>query len=128
MFLHWQPDLKETDFLRLKNGCYVASVTSADDEFDLGGLADTYNVYEEPTNVTRYSTDTDSFFLMNSGNAINFLHQTSVGPYIHLVQAELILAAIKLAKHRRFASNQIVGLPKRDRQQIARLWLKYYKK
>jgi hypothetical protein len=33
--------------------------------------------------------------LANGGNAVNFLHGTSVGPFIHLVQAE-ILAGIRL--------------------------------
>jgi len=80
---------------RRPNGAYIASVTSADDELDLTGLSALYEQHPAGDHITRYTATGHYFYVLNSGNAVNFLHGACVGPFIYLVQAE-ILAALSL--------------------------------
>lgn len=64
------------------------------------------------------------FFLLNDGNAVNFLHGASVGPFIYLVQAELIAAVRILA--RGDLGPGIHEIPDSDRRDIASIWLDHY--
>ncbi|MGD6762029.1 adenosylhomocysteinase [Streptomyces sp. BH097] len=111
------------DFASLRNGAYVATVTSSEDELDLAGLA----VYQRTPNgehVTRYSTTGHYFYLLNRGNAVNFLHGAHVGPFIHLVQAE-ILAGIQMLTRGDLGP----GMHEVDtgsRKNIAATWLNYF--
>lgn len=116
--------LRGEDFGRLRNGAYVATVTSSEDELDLAGLPHVYTRTQVGDHVTRYQTTGHYFYLANGGNAVNFLHGASVGPFIFLVQAE-ILAAIRM-----LASNDlppgIHEVPAADREAIAATWLSYF--
>ena len=87
--------LRGEDFPHLRNGAYVATVTSSEDELELDGLPDVYTRTTIGDHVARYQTTGHYFYLANGGNAVNFLHGASVGPFIFLVQAE-ILAAIRM--------------------------------
>ena len=61
---------------------------------------------------------------MNNGNAVNFLHGASVGPFIYLVQAE-ILAAIQILTR----ADLNPGMHEVDataRAIIAATWLNYF--
>lgn len=77
--------LRGEDFPLLKNGCYVATVASSEDELELDGLPDGYTRSDSGESVTRYSATGHYFYLLNGGNAVNFLHGASVGPFIHHV-------------------------------------------
>lgn len=87
--------LRGEDFPLLKNGSYVATVTSSEDELELSGLPNGYTRSSSGEHVTRYQTTGHYFYLLNHGNAVNFLHGASVGPFIFLVQGE-ILAGVRL--------------------------------
>ncbi|MCX4665625.1 adenosylhomocysteinase [Streptomyces sp. NBC_01381] len=116
--------LRGEDFARLRNGAYVATVTSSEDELELAGLP---NVYERATigdHVTRYLTTGHYFYLLNGGNAVNFLHGASVGPFIFLVQAEILAASTALA--RGGLAPGLHELPPADRATIAATWLDYF--
>jgi hypothetical protein len=78
------------DLPHLRNGAYVATVTSSEDELELTGLPEVYTRTMVGDHVTRYQTTGHYFYQANGGNAVNFLHGASVGPFIVLVQAEIL--------------------------------------
>jgi adenosylhomocysteinase len=89
--------LQADDFAHLANGAYIASVTSADDELELAGLDVLYERSPAGDHITRYATTGHYFYVLNEGNAVNFLHGASVGAFIYLVQAEILAATAALA-------------------------------
>ncbi|GAA3826730.1 adenosylhomocysteinase [Sphaerisporangium flaviroseum] len=112
------------DFPHLRNGAYIATVTSSEDELELSGLPDVYTRTMVGDHVTRYQTTGHYFYLANGGNAVNFLHGASVGPFIFLVQAE-ILAGIRMLTRGDLASGMHT-VPAADRAAIAATWLSYF--
>lgn len=112
------------DFPHLRNGAYVATVTSSEDELELCGLPDVYTRTRVGDHVTRYQTTGHYFYLVNDGNAVNFLHDAGVGPFIFLVQAE-ILAAIRMLTRGDLAPG-LHEVPAVDRAAIAATWLSYF--
>lgn len=48
--------LRGEDFPELKNGAYVATVTSSEDELELSGLPDSYTKHGAADHITRYET------------------------------------------------------------------------
>ncbi|WP_433889773.1 NAD(P)-binding domain-containing protein [Streptomyces sp. CA-111067] len=116
--------LRGEDFTLLKNGAYVATVTSSEDELELSGLPDGYTRANSGEHITRYQTTGHYFYLMNHGNAVNFLHGASVGPFIFLVQGE-ILASVRLLA-RGDLTPGLHEVSADDRATIAATWLSYY--
>ncbi|MFH8986701.1 adenosylhomocysteinase [Streptomyces sp. NPDC017940] len=116
--------LSAEDFPRLRNGAYVATVTSSEDELELAGLPDVYERTTIDEHVTRYLTTGHYFYLLNGGNAVNFLHGASVGPFIHLVQAEILAAIAALARGALDPGMHEAGPA--DRAAIATTWLDYF--
>ncbi|WP_063737341.1 adenosylhomocysteinase [Streptomyces sp. RTd22] len=116
--------LRGEDFPRLRNGAYVATVTSSEDELELGGLPDVYERAHIGENVTRYLTTGHYFYLLNGGNAVNFLHGASVGPFIFLVQAEILVASTMLARGE--LAPGMHEIDPTDRAAIAGTWLDYF--
>ncbi|MHA6762620.1 adenosylhomocysteinase [Streptacidiphilus sp. PAMC 29251] len=116
--------LRGEDFPHLRNGAYVATVTSSEDELELAGLPEVYTRARTGESITRYQTTGHYFYLMNNGNAVNFLHGASVGPFIFLVQAELLAALHILAR-----ADLTPGIHEVDpahRAAIAATWLNYF--
>jgi len=116
--------LKAGDFERLRHGACVATVTSPDDELDLKRLPDTYRAIHESEFVTRYRGTGHEFYLLNRGQAVNFLHGAVVGPFIFLVQAEIIASVSRLA-----GAGIGPGLhenPIELRRRVAEIWCRYY--
>jgi adenosylhomocysteinase len=89
------------NFRSLKNGCFVFSVTSSDDEFNLAHLEAEYTRQQVAEFVDRYSSAGNYFYLVNNGNAVNFIHKAVLGDFINLVRAEM-LVAYKLLVERQF--------------------------
>jgi len=116
--------LRGEDFSALRNGAYVATVTSSEDELDLDGLPDIYSRTPTGDHVTRYQTTGHYFYLLNDGNAVNFIHGASVGPFIFLVQAE-ILAGIRMLTQGDLAPGMHEASAT-DRATIAATWLNYF--
>jgi adenosylhomocysteinase len=116
--------LRHRDFEALRNGSYVASVTSSDDELDLGSLAGRYGRTAAGDHLTRYDKAGHHFYVLADGNAVNFLHGAVVGPYIHLVQAEILAAATLIIQ-----GGQDPGLRQltsESRQAISQAWLDHF--
>ncbi len=88
--------LTSRDFCLLNDGAYVATVTSSDDELQLADLKDKYEVTHVADYVTRYRSNDHVFFLLNRGQAVNFIHGAAVGPFIYLVQAEIIASLSRI--------------------------------
>ncbi|MEU3523531.1 hypothetical protein AB0E62_06640 [Streptomyces sp. NPDC038707] len=61
------------------------------------GPAGAYERTQVGPHITRYLTTGHYFSLLNGGNAVNFLHGASVGPFIFLVQAGIVAASAVLA-------------------------------
>ncbi len=102
----------------------VATLSASEDELDLAGLPAVYQRTRDGEHVTRYQTTGHYFYLLNGGNAVNFLHGASVGPFIHLVQAE-ILAAVRMLTRGGLAHG-IHDVTAADRAVIADTWLTYF--
>lgn len=119
--------LTTRDWRELKPGSFVLTVTSSDDEIDRSQL-DEARVFEavqldDAPFVTRYSTEGTYFYLLNDGNAVNFLHNAVVGNFIYLVQAELV-RSIPILRSSEPDSEQIQALDSDERKAIAELWLR----
>ncbi|MGO8778206.1 MAG: NAD-binding protein [Rhodomicrobium sp.] len=108
----------------LKSNCIVATVTSSDDELKLDDIENYYK--EEPLTkyISRYINDQHSFFLLNRGHAVNFIHGASVGEYIFLVQAELIAGAAALIRGE--GEPGICEIPAAERRRISKAWLRHF--
>ncbi len=111
------------DFTFLKKGCFVASVTSSDDELDLRWVRNNYAVEKISDHVSCYRNDKfgQFFYLLNEGNAVNFVHGTTVGNFIPLVHAEIIVAAYELSK--KIHKNGINNVEDKMRDIIAKTWI-----
>ncbi|MFE9635324.1 adenosylhomocysteinase [Streptomyces sp. NPDC006463] len=116
--------LGHEDFALLKDGSFVATVTSAEDELDLARLPQTHTLTPVGEHITRCASDDRHFYLCNEGNAVNFLHGASVGPFIFLVQAEILAGLSALSR-----GDLAPGLHEvaaRDRAAIAATWLTHF--
>jgi adenosylhomocysteinase len=116
--------LTATDFQKIKNGCWVFSVTSSDDSIDVVWLELNYNKTKISEHVYKYSKDENYFYLVNGGNTINFIHGTTVGDFILLVQAELLLSANRLLDSAHKPGIQELG--GEERKMICDLWLEHF--
>ncbi|MFE7300601.1 adenosylhomocysteinase [Streptomyces sp. NPDC057579] len=116
--------LRQGDFEALRNGAYVASVTSSEDELELDALNDLYRRNPAGEQLTRYDMTGHYFYVLADGNAVNFLHGAAVGTYIHLVQAEILAATSTLTQGPHDPG--LHEMPSRDRQAIATAWLDHF--
>lgn len=110
----------------LRNGAFLASATSSEDEFDLTTLTEEYEKQDIGHDITRYSKRGHKFHLLNDGNAVNFLFAGAVDKYIGLVQGELMYSASKLGrKHDGAYVDGIQVNTLEEQENIARVWLDY---
>ncbi|GAA2342146.1 NAD(P)-dependent oxidoreductase [Dactylosporangium salmoneum] len=116
--------LRQDDFAALRNGAYLGSVTSTEDELELELLHDLYQRSPVSAQLTRYEVTGHYFYVLADGGAINFVHGAAVGAYIHLVQAEILAATVALS-HGRFQPG-LHEIPAADRDAIARTWLHHF--
>ncbi|WP_457578258.1 NAD-binding protein [Ensifer adhaerens] len=117
-------------FGMLQSGCVVASVTSADDEFDLGCLSRGYDRTEIDKDFIRYEENRGSgrhFFLIADGNAANFIHGAVIGPAIQLIEGEKLYAIKKLIEGEvPIAKKQIAELDEKYRREVAEIWIEHF--
>lgn len=116
--------LTESDFLAIKTGAAIASVTSSDDEFQLDNIRHLFSVRPDGPYLTRLENRTTHLYLINKGNAVNFLGRAQVGNFINLVRGEMFSALRTLMEGKLTAG--IHELPTEERQQIADLFLRTY--
>lgn len=115
--------LGEAEFAALGRGAFVVSVTSSDDELDMRALQ-AYSRSWAGEHLVRYEIDDRYFFVLNEGNAVNFLHGAVLGPAIFLVQAEVLAAIAKLTAG--VQPNQLLEIDHELRKMIARRWLERF--
>jgi adenosylhomocysteinase len=84
--------LRGEEFEALPNGCYIATVTSSDDELDLSHIDREYNFRHRGSHILEYYKPRHQFFVLNRGQAVNFIHGAAVGPFIYLVHGEIVAA------------------------------------
>ncbi|TAZ83322.1 adenosylhomocysteinase [Rhizobium ruizarguesonis] len=117
-------------FGMLQSGCVVASVTSADDEFDLGSLSKGYVRKEIGSNFVRYEENRGSgrhFFLIADGNAANFIHGAVIGPAIQLIEGEKLRAIKKLIERQvPPAETHLDELDEKSRREVAEVWIEHF--
>jgi len=110
------------DLQRLRPGTMLASVTSADDEFAfcLSQLPwPSQEVCPHVLALTR--PDGSQIFLLNRGEAVNFVHGAVIGEYVYLVLAEIIEGVRQLAQQS--MAPGLFDLPQSTMRTIARHWL-----
>lgn len=115
--------LDVSDFRRLKDGCFIFSVTSSDDEFSFNFHDDEYKIDTPQKDIYRYSNVNNYFYLVNNGNAVNFLHNAIMGQFIHLVRTEMLFAISERENCENTKINEASSLL---RERIAELWLKSF--
>lgn len=111
----------------LRSGTVVATVTSADDELQPRVL-ERYRNVPISQRVTRYETEDRRryFWLVNDGNAANFLDDAVIGPAIQLIEGEKLAALKELAE-----GSVPVGAFHNDvtetrRNLVARVWNEHF--
>ena len=110
------------DLQALRPGTMVASVTSADDEFAFS-LAQLPWPSEEvcPHVLALNRPDGTQIYLLNRGEAVNFVHGAVIGEYVYLVLAE-IMEGIRMLAAGPLAPG-LFELPESAMRTIARHWL-----
>ena len=109
----------------LKDNVFVASCTSADDEFEFNSLEE--DVGRSTKNIkVMISTSGKKINMMANGNAINFVYGGVNGPYIYAVQAGLIASCLKLIRKQAGPAGQISDLPVEVQKTVATTWLRFF--
>lgn len=122
--------LQAQHFRLLRPDTVVASVTSSDDELDLSGIEVTHQRYEHSTHIVEYVTKADdqvAFWLINDGNAANFLHGAVIGPAIQLIEGEKLAAVATLASNPPAAGQEsLAEVAAELRREVATIWVKHF--
>jgi adenosylhomocysteinase len=117
-------------FGMLQSGCVVASVTSADDEFDLSSLSKGYDRTVVDPNFIRYEENRGTgrhFFMIADGNAANFVHGAVIGPAIQLIEGEKLRAIKKLIEKKvPLAVHRLDELDDKSRREVAEVWIEHF--
>lgn len=110
---------------KIKNGAWVFSVTSSDDELHKEWLDQNYQKERISEYAEKYTNGDKFFYMLNEGDAINFVHGTTVGDFILLVHAELLVAAHKLMTDGINPDEKELDRATRDK--ICEVWLTMFK-
>jgi adenosylhomocysteinase len=117
-------------FRLLRPETVVASVTSSDDELDLTGIDDTHDRFDHPPHIVEYvsrSGDQAAFWLINDGNAANFIHGAVIGPAIQLIEGEKLAAVATIAAGQLTDPGGSLAEVSADlRRQVATTWVKHF--
>ncbi|WP_248966365.1 hypothetical protein [Sphaerisporangium perillae] len=62
--------------------------------------------------------------MLGNGNAVNFLHSSTLGPAIHLIKAEILAAAARLAGTAH--TSGLYEVPASVRARIAAAWVEAF--
>ena len=122
------------DLRSLRPGAFLFSVTSSDDEFDLSLLESEYTRTVVSPHVSRYDSSYNHFYLVNNGNAVNFLHNAVLWEFIQLVKGGIYLAMRNLAEGRSMqliranagsgpGFDSLFELTADDQNAVAKLWM-----
>ena len=116
--------LRKEDLNYIKKNALVFTATSADDEIEnYSSLIKNAIPHGSHSKITQIGDQSNHFFLCNNGNAVNFMHGGIVGPFIYLVQAELLFALSQFSVAKK---SSIFQLTDESKKFIAQLWLHYF--
>ncbi|OCB60658.1 hypothetical protein A5677_13690 [Mycobacterium malmoense] len=122
--------LRSSDFSLLRPGAVIATVTSSDDELDLDGITDTHHRYEHTTHIVEYvarSDDRKAVWLINDGNAANFLHGAIIGPAIQLIEGEKLAAVAAIASGELPPpGGDLAEVSAQSRRDVAATWVRHF--
>ncbi|MBE6451841.1 MAG: hypothetical protein E7016_07795 [Alphaproteobacteria bacterium] len=109
--------LSDNDFPDIKKGCYIASCTSSEDEFNFSSI----RLNQLPDNNNKiYPVQQVNF--LNKGNAINFVYPNlcneMLSPYIYLTFSSLLKCVSKLEKENNISSTKINTLTKQEEKEL----------
>ncbi len=109
--------LSDTDLPNIKRGCYIASCTSSEDEFNFTSI----HLNQLPENHNRiYPVQQVNF--LNKGNAINFAYpqlcNKMLSLYIYLTFSALLKCVSNLEKGSSVTKKQINFLSEKEEKQI----------
>jgi adenosylhomocysteinase len=123
--------LGRTAIESLRRGAVVASVTSRDSEFDEPYLLDAFDE-ALPEDVSagmslyREVGGDREFWLINNGNAPNFVHGAVLGPALHLISGEKLAAVHSLVSRDNLplgtATSPLTEIDKGLRRKVAETW------
>lgn len=114
------------DFENLKDNCFVASVTSGDDEFEMDKIKSEYRCRDNKNSLSIYYCKNKTFFMMNDGNAVNFTYSNVLGPYIYLVACEILFCVNKLLEGNVINTEKINSLNTLERRKVADVWVRCF--
>ena len=124
--------LDRTALDSVRRGAVIATVTSRDSEFDEEYLLDAYDSVGAEADGSGLSLYREvggdrEFWLMNDGNAPNFLHGAVLGPALHLISGEKLAAVHELANsHEQLAGatyqTPLIEIREDLRRNVARTW------
>jgi adenosylhomocysteinase len=123
----------ECDFAKLRDNCFIASVTSADDEFDLGAMQDEVTNWEDGFDLHTFELLSGrQVHILNNGNAVNFAHNNTLGPYIYMVASEILACVRKILSARVIHGSgdhapDIIELDVGERRDVAEAWMSYFR-
>lgn len=112
--------LKLCNLGSIKRNAYIFSATSADDEIEDHLFVIGHSTSQSNQKISQIEIQGNKFFLCNNGNSANFMHGGVVGPFIKLVQAELIFALSQLSN---IPNDRISHLSDKSKRFIADLWI-----
>lgn len=118
--------LKAEDFRLLEPGAYVATVTSSDDELQFDDVKNAYRERHTADYITKYTGADHHFYLLNRGQAVNFIHGASVGPFIYLVHGEILASVARLA-----SGKMVAGIHENDgeiHEAVAESWYQIFRR
>lgn len=114
--------IKQCDLPYIKHNAYVFTATSVDDEIEDHLSLINHAVPTHSNNLLIQVADTH-FFLCNNGNAVNFMHGGVIGPFIKLVQAELLFSLSFLPS---FSRDRVSQISDESKSFIAKFWSDHF--
>lgn len=129
--------IRGNDWNELKNGVYIVSATSADDEFDKSPLASAVRKEEDNGNNVAYTFENGKTVnLLKDGESVNFVDKSVLGPSVLLPEAETLVTADYLRSCMPMNTKpRLVGgkptmqpaqLPVEYKNAIAAIWMKHF--
>jgi adenosylhomocysteinase len=116
--------LKRQDMKDIRRDAFLFMATSSDDEIeDHLFLMAHASPDVRHSRVSEVEVHGNRFFLCNDGNAANFMHGGVLGPFINLVQGELLFGLTRLAQA---PKDRIVELTHDTKRFISDLWLRLF--
>lgn len=116
------------DFRKIRNGAYIFSVTSSDDELDDTYLESEYLVEEIKPDIYKYSNSNNWFYMVKKGNAVNFLHNAVMDNFIYLVKGEMLVAAQLLIDNANINKEEkLLQTTDLVKKKISEIWIDIFK-